>query len=267
MACNYVVVTRVGRSTSKSAEQFKGNQLLGNMADVTYTDTGMGARMHSSEQAFAIRKARFLGKSDHVRDLLDKSVTKDGWAAKQKTGWKEMRLEPEEVQRWDEVAMYAMKCAVYHKMKGSEACRRRLEATGDWLIVEVQDFDSARRGGAGGVWTAGMTVDAFLEQAGVEQEHCRFWTGANGLGEALMAVRSHLRAPVGEFEVFQYYDYSMDGGRTWTGPVQRGQMRAYWKEWESEGLAGDVMVRLGYDVGVAVQPTNPWQNAVGRAAT
>ena len=89
-------------------------------------------------------------------------------------------------------------------MKGSEACRRRLEATGDWLIVEVQDFDAARRGGAGGVWTAGMTVDAFLEQAGVEQEHCRFWTGANGLGEALMAVRSHLRAPVGEFEVFQY---------------------------------------------------------------
>ena len=117
------------------------------------------------------------------------------------------------------------------------------------------------------MWTAGMTVDAFLEQAGVEQEHCRFWTGANGLGEALMAVRSHLRAPVGEFEVFQYYDYSMDGGRTWTGPVQRGQMRAYWKEWESKGLAGDVMVRLGYDVGVAVQPTNPWQNAVGRAAT
>ena len=98
--------------TAQGRGKFKGNQLLGNMADVTYTDTGLGARMHSSEQAFAIRKARFLGKSDHVRDLLDKSVTKDGWAAKQKTGWKGMRLEPEEVQRWDEVAMYAMKCAV-----------------------------------------------------------------------------------------------------------------------------------------------------------
>lgn len=103
------------------------------------------------------------------------------------------KINPFDVQEWDEVAVKVMTTVVYAKFLHNENLRQKLLDTGDRLLIEAESGDRTWSTGLGIVQTKSTMPSS--------------WPGRNLLGEILMDVRDTIRDH-SEFE-----DVWVDRGR------------------------------------------------------
>lgn len=152
---------------------FYSRTVFSNFYPCKFTDPINNNEFLNSEQAFMWYKAHMFGDFE--------TRTKIGWA--KEPG--EAKALGRQVRNYNELAWTAtkrgfMKYVVYLKFSQNPELKAELLATGDKILVEASKTDE--------VWGCGLSEDdpRILQT--------KNWTGMNYLGEALMNVRSWIRA-------------------------------------------------------------------------
>lgn len=130
-----------------------------------------GLKVHSSEQAYMLRKAMYFGDYNAASNILDASHP----AECKKWGRK---VEDYNDAAWKFVCMDHMDDAVFAKFSQNKYLRDMLLATNDKILVEASPFDT--------YWGIGLGPDNPM------RFNENMWLGENKLGIVLMDVRSRL---------------------------------------------------------------------------